>query len=288
MICMRAPAKLNLVLEILGKRSDGFHNISSIMQTVGLFDELSFEQSDKLELHCNIPELEIDDNLVLKAARILKQKCGYSGGAAIRLNKRIPLDSGLGGGSSNAATALLALNKLWSAGCNIEELIKMGAEIGSDVPFFLRGGTCIAEGRGEWITALPDIQQRWFVLIRPEVTVPRGKTANMYKMVTASVMTGGEYTSAARDFIVKDRKITGHYLYNAFDALAFPAYPGLDVYWDQFKKAGAMRVHIAGAGPVLFTMLGEKSRTEALAIKLRSMQIEASVIPSLPRNEIGY
>ena len=223
----------------------------------------------------------------MKAARVLSQKCGYSGGAVISLNKQIPWGAGLGGGSSDAAITLLALNRLWSAGFDNDELIKIAAEVGSDVPFFIRGGACLAEGRGELLTDLPDVQQSWFVLVMPDVTAPPDKTAAMYKMVSNVLFTGGEYTSAACSSIVKDGRITGQYLYNAFDAIAFKAYPGLDACWGNFKKAGAGKVHLAGSGPVFFTMLDEKNRAEALAEKIRSGIMTTFVVPSLNRSDIG-
>jgi 4-diphosphocytidyl-2-C-methyl-D-erythritol kinase len=284
---MRAPAKLNLVLEILGKRSDGYHNISSIMQTVDLCDELSFEHADELALRCTAGELETDDNLVLKAAVILKQRCGYRKGAAISLKKNIPWGAGLGGGSSDAAAALLALNRLWAAGCSMDELKKIGAEIGSDVPFFIDGGTCLAKGRGERLTALPDMRQAWFVLVVPAVKSPPGKTAAMYKMVGAALITDGEYATAAINALVKENRLSGQYLYNAFDALAFKAYPGMDVCWDNFKRAGAEHIHLAGSGPVLYTMLEDKNGAESLAGKLKSLPLKTFVVSTLGRSEIG-
>jgi 4-diphosphocytidyl-2-C-methyl-D-erythritol kinase len=287
MISVRAPAKLNLVLEILGKRSDGYHNISSIMQTVDLCDELSFEHADELALKCTARELEKDYNLALKAAQVLKQKCGYRKGATISLKKNIPWDAGLGGGSSDAAVTLLALNRLWSAGCSKDELKKLGAEIGSDVPFFIESGTCLAEGRGERLTALPGMHQAWFVLVVPDVKLPPGKTAAMYKMVGPALITGGEYTSAALNALAKEYRLRGQYLYNAFDILALKAYPGIDVCLDSFKRAGAEHVHMAGSGPVLFTMLEEKSRAETLAAKMKSMQFKTFTVASMDRSEIG-
>jgi 4-diphosphocytidyl-2-C-methyl-D-erythritol kinase len=285
---MRAPAKLNLVLEILGRRSDGYHDISSIMQTVDLCDELSFDHADTLWLQCTAGELEVKDNLVLKAARLLKQKCGYAKGATIILKKNIPWGAGLGGGSSDAAITLLALNRLWSAGYSEEELINIGSEIGSDVPFFIKGGTCLAEGRGEKLSALMDMQQAWFVLVIPEMKAPPDKTAAMYKMVNEALFTGGQHTSGARDALAKENRLTGQYLYNAFDTLALKAYPGLETCRDTFKQAGAGKICLAGSGPVLFTLLDNKRRAEEMVEKLRSMKLMALAIRSLKRSELGY
>ena len=288
MISMRAPAKLNLVLEVLGRRNDGYHDISGIMQTVDLCDELNFEHAKDLVLHCTAGELETDENLVLKAARLLKEKCGYIEGAAISLIKNIPWGAGLGGGSSDAAAALLALNRLWSAGYSADELMTIASQIGSDVPFFIRGGTCLAEGRGERITLLPDMQKTWFVLIVPGMESPPGKTAAMYKMVDAALFTMGQYTAKACDELVKEKGLPGQYLYNAFDALSYKAYHGLDIYRDALNRVGAGAVHLAGSGPVLFAFVADKMRAEEMAEDLKAMKISALAVSSLGRSELEY
>lgn len=169
MLTVRAHAKINLVLEVMGKRSDGYHEIKSIIQAVSLFDVLSFEKSDQLEIGCNVPSLQSPDNLIVKAAEALREKTDYEGGARIRLEKIIPMDSGLGGGSSDGAAALAGLNKLWSLGLSQKELVEIAADIGSDVPFFIYSGTCRMEGRGDKITPLLDPAETWYLLVRPGI-----------------------------------------------------------------------------------------------------------------------
>jgi 4-diphosphocytidyl-2-C-methyl-D-erythritol kinase len=159
---LKAYAKVNLVLEVLGRRADGYHEIASVMQTIGLYDVLTFEAAGEIEFSCSTPGLQEDNNLVGSAARALRQATGKKAGARIVLEKKIPRTAGLGGGSSDAAAALKGLNRLWGLGLTPEKLAEIAAGIGSDVPFFIYGGTCLVEGRGESITPLPDIKKAWF------------------------------------------------------------------------------------------------------------------------------
>ena len=151
----RAPAKINLALEILGRRPDGFHEIASVIQAVGLYDELHVAPAATLRFTCDRSTLAGPDNLVLQAARALQDATGCQRGAALRLCKGIPVAAGLGGGSSDAATALVALNRHWRLGLSLAELSRIGATLGSDIPFFLAGPTAFVSGRGERVEQLP-------------------------------------------------------------------------------------------------------------------------------------
>lgn len=288
MLRMKAPAKVNLTLEILSRRPDGYHDIVSIMQTLGLYDELCFENSSSLSLHCNVAALQNGDNLVLKAARMLQQEGGYRGGATISLRKKIYMDAGLGGGSSDAAITLLALNELWSLGCSKDDLIMMAAEIGSDVPFFIEGGTCLVEGRGERLTSLPDMQQAWFVLLAPDFQPLPGKTGELYKMVSREIYTDGKLTSILRSKLEAGEPLEPQHLFNTFEAVAFRAYPALESYWKIFAGAGGGDVHLAGSGPLIFKMLTRQEEAQTLGEKLKALGLRALVVPSLSRRELGY
>src|SRR5688500_15047283 len=136
-LTLTAHAKVNLTLEVLGKRADGFHDIRSVMQRISLADTLTVERAEGLTLTCSDPGLEGPENLVWRAAELLRTECGVAEGAALRLEKRIPVAAGLGGGSSDAAAALRGLNELWRLRLSGERLWELGARLGSDVPFFL-------------------------------------------------------------------------------------------------------------------------------------------------------
>ena len=158
-------AKINLTLEILGKRADGYHEVRTVMQTVGLADRLEVTAAADLSFTCSDPALATPDNLVYRAARLLQAEYAVRTGAALRLEKRIPVAAGLGGGSSDAAATIVALNRLWNLQLSLTEQRRLAAALGSDVPFFLTGGTALATGRGERITPLPPLPQYWVVLV---------------------------------------------------------------------------------------------------------------------------
>lgn len=170
-----APAKINLTLEVLGKRNDGYHEVRMLMAGVSLFDELAFSPAPSLSLHCDLPGLDCGKkNLVLRAALALQKATGCALGARIRLKKNIPLGGGLAGGSSDAAAALRGLNSLWGTRLRLDRLRKIGATLGSDVPFCLESGWALATGRGEKLKALSLRRKLHFVLANPgfEVSTP--------------------------------------------------------------------------------------------------------------------
>lgn len=287
MLNLKAYAKVNLVLEVLGRRADGYHEIASVMQTVGLYDNLAIEAADELEFSCTVPELLTVDNLVLKAARALGEYSRVKPGARMALEKNIPRDAGLGGGSSDAAAALKGLNRLWELGLSSGKLAEIGAGIGSDVPFFIYGGTCLARGRGETVTPLPDIVSTWFVLLKPGVTVPAHKTAALYSLLQTRHFSAGGLADAAVERLKAGRTGAGPF-YNTFDNVAVEAYKGLESYWEAMEKAGAAGIHLAGSGPFLFCAFG--SRREALVVQgeLSRLKLDSILAPGVGRDETGY
>ncbi|MDR1417991.1 MAG: 4-(cytidine 5'-diphospho)-2-C-methyl-D-erythritol kinase [Endomicrobium sp.] len=181
-IILKSPAKVNLFLEIKNKRDDGYHNLESIMQTISLYDELSFENANKdIILECDDKSLPCDKkNLIYKAALAVKTYFNINKGVKIYLQKKIPLGAGLGGGSSNAATTILALVKLWDIKTTHKELELIATKLGADVPFFLTGGTCLCEGIGEIITPLKNINNLNMILVNPAFEV---STSEVYKKI---------------------------------------------------------------------------------------------------------
>ena len=169
MIVERAYAKLNLTLEVIRKRDDGYHDLASIIQTVDLHDELEFVEGDGIEFECSDASLAGDGNLVMLTAKALRDKTGTSFGARIVLRKRIPVAAGLGGGSADAAATLRGLNRLWGLGMSEPELAQVGAEVGSDVPFLVSGGTGLVSGRGEVLERLPAPEIGRLVIVSPIV-----------------------------------------------------------------------------------------------------------------------
>jgi len=172
-LTLPSPAKLNLFLHITGRRADGYHELQTIFQFIDYGDELSFELTDdgSIDIAPAIAGVALSDNLIYKAARMVQQACGTSHGVRVGLNKILPMGGGLGGGSSNAATTLLAVNHLWGANLSLDTLAEMGLKLGADVPVFVRGEACWAEGVGEKITPIKDLAENWFVVVVPDCHV---------------------------------------------------------------------------------------------------------------------
>lgn len=270
MLVVDATAKINLALEVLGRRQDGYHEIRTVMQAIDLHDTLRFHPGTGLSVVSS--RLLTLDNTVAAAARLFGGKLGYTGGATIELVKRIPAAAGLGGGSSDGAATLTGLNRLWQRGLSREELLPLAEKLGSDVPFFLYGGTALAEGRGERITSLPLLPPRTIVLLVPPVAVPMGKTGRLYRSLQASHHTRGEFTERAVKAIRHGRLPE---LHNVFENVAFDVFPGLRGFWQRFEASGAGEVHLAGSGPVLFSLCGTENEADEVCLKLRRQGLEA-------------
>ncbi len=281
MLTVVAPAKLNLTLEVLAKRPDGFHEIRSVAQTINLCDSLQFHLSQNIEIRCDAPDWIPEDSLVSKAVGLLKDTTGCSEGAAIEIDKRIPLVSGLGGDSSGAAAALRGLNKLWGLGLSHSELVGLATQLGSDVTFFLYGGTALLQGRGEVVTRLPPLSHMWVVLLVPAASRPRGKTERLYASLETRQYTDGQITGMLASALREGGKFTPSMLFNTFENVAFDRFAGLKEYREQFLQAGADSVHLAGSGPALFTLTGDKARAEEIYRRLQRQGLESYLADTL-------
>ena len=261
-ITARAPAKINLTLEVLGKRDDGYHEIRSIMQTIDLCDELSFEMSAELFINCSDKDLPSTDNYVTKAAELLREFSGQRPGAKIRLHKVIPLSAGLGGGSSDAAATLVGLNKLWRTRASDVELSRLAQSIGSDVPFFIQGGTALAAGRGEIVAPLKKPAEGWVLLLHQALPVLAKKTARLYGALTPAAFSGGERTLDLQRRTENGLPVQDADLFNAFDQVADTLFSGLKERRANVEEIIARRLHLAGSGPALFAWYATKNEAE--------------------------
>jgi len=269
-LTIQAYAKINLTLDVLAKRPDGYHEISTILQTISLADTLTFETGGSLDFSCNVPGLQTPDNLVLKAARLLQQTTGSNKGAIISLNKTIPVAAGLGSGATDAAATLVGLNRLWELNIPLKKLTDLAARLGSDVAFFLFGGTALAKGRGEQITPLPPIPQLWLVLLKPPVEPVPNKTAQLYSQLNPSHFTSGQFTEKLVAHLNHGGKVEDSFLFNAFERVVFNFFPKLTECRSILLKAGARSVHLAGSGPALFTLAPDKAHGEAILKRLEN------------------
>jgi 4-diphosphocytidyl-2-C-methyl-D-erythritol kinase len=241
-----APAKLNLFLHVTGRRSDGYHELQTAFQLIDLCDTLDFELDGegRIERVAGNPLVAAEDDLVLRAARLLQRRSGVRLGARIALRKRIPLQGGLGGGSSDAATTLVALNELWGLGVGVDELASLGLELGADVPVFVRGRSAWAEGIGEDLLPI-DLPQRWFVIIRPAVSVS-----------TASVFQAPELTRNSPKITIRGFLQTGGR--NDCEPVVAERYPEVRQALDWLGQFGKARM--TGTGSCVFAaFLGQEA-----------------------------
>jgi 4-diphosphocytidyl-2-C-methyl-D-erythritol kinase len=280
-----APAKINLVLEVLGKNND-YHRISSIVQSIDLCDVLDFQLDEEICFECNEPSLK-HDNLVTRAAALLKESTKYSRGARIQLRKYIPWAVGLGGGSSDAAATLLALNELWGLGLSPSKLVHLASKLGSDVPFFIHKGTALVEGKGEKVIPLPPSPSTCFVLLVPPVTKILNKTKQMYNNLDAADFTEGQFVQQALSSLRQGKAIDHSLMFNVFEKVAFDFFPDLDKYLETLEKAGAPRVYLAGSGPCLFTFFSEKEKAGELFSRLKKQKLECYLASSFPHTNVA-
>ncbi|MFP6679935.1 MAG: 4-(cytidine 5'-diphospho)-2-C-methyl-D-erythritol kinase [Dehalococcoidia bacterium] len=250
---IEAHAKVNLTLEVIGKRADGYHDIVSIMQTIDLHDTVSLRKSDDVTLICDDPGIGSDDNLALVAARTLRSAAGIDAGVEITLEKRIPVSAGLGGGSSDAATVLKGLNQLWDLSFTLSELEGIAAKIGSDVPYFLHGGTALVHGRGEHVVPLAHANLQWMVLVSPETDL-NDKTARLYGQLSPSDYTRGVLTHKLAGRIRGGGDVPAQFFFNVFSPYAEVVFSDYGHIRNTFHNLGAMGISMSGAGPSMFAL----------------------------------
>ena len=285
MLTILAPAKLNLTLEVLDEYQDDFHEIRSVIQTISLCDSLHFQLGQNMEFKSDVPDWIPEESLVSKTAALIRKATGCIKGVTVKVNKRIPWLSGLGGDSSDAAAMLRGLNKLWGLGLSLKELLELATQLSSDASFFLYGGTALAEGRGEIVTSLPSLPHMWVVLMMPPVLRRQGKTKQLYASLKASHYTGGQITDSLVTSLARGREVTSASLFNVFDEVALDNFAGLGEYKEQFLKAGAREVHLAGSGPALFTLVRDKNQAEKIYENLQKQGLESFLNDTLPAVE---
>lgn len=251
LIRIRSFAKVNLALAVLGKRADGFHEIRTVFQSIDLHDELEIRPSARLELQCgDLSSVSKEENTVWRAATTLAHAASVSCGAEIFLKKKIPPGAGLGGGSSNAAAALLGLCKLWRLDVPAAELRSMAAAIGSDVPFFIQGGTALGIGRGDEIYPLPEIPTAHLAVVYPGVHVSTAAAYGSLSPLLTSL--GGVHRIQVFCSRLKDDTGCLAEIFNDFETSILPAYPAVREAKDFLKERGATATLLSGSGSSVF------------------------------------
>lgn len=251
-------AKINWTLEILGRRSDGYHELRTLLQTISLADSLTFTQIDEgIEFECETPGMPLDEtNLVVRAALLLQEAASVKNGVRIKLEKRIPMAAGLGGGSSNAAATILALEHLWKVNLAPRERFRIGSQLGSDVPFFFLGGTVIGIGRGNEVYPLPESHIENLLLVNAGIQV---STKEIYENLPPELTSGKAMAripfslEAAYLYCLESSKMEP-LLRNDLEAVVFARYPLLGKIKDRLKEVGARAVLMSGSGSTIFAL----------------------------------
>jgi 4-diphosphocytidyl-2-C-methyl-D-erythritol kinase len=274
----RSFAKINLGLEIVGKRPDGYHDIRTLFQTVSLADEIDFEpaRDGVLDVAGTDPAIAWDGtNLVHRAARLLQEQAGKAPGAKIAVRKRIPAGRGLGGGSSNAAVTLLGLNGMWGLGLDRGELARLARGLGADVPFFLQGGLCLGEGIGDRLTPLPDLLPLACLFVFPPFPI---STSSVYAGVDTSLTSPGKVSKIVRFLESGDFGL----LENDLERVIFRGYPELERWTRFFREQGALLSQVSGSGSAVYGLFPDTASAEAARRRLPGPS-DARLAATLPR-----
>lgn len=277
-----AYAKINLGLDIIGKRADGYHEVSMIMQSVGLNDEVMITKGSGISVSTNLHNLSCGpDNLAYRAAALLAGHASITPNVHIALNKNIFLAAGLAGGSTDAAAVLRGLNRYWKLGLETYELEQLGAQLGSDIPFCIEGGTMLATGRGEVLTKLADLPQTHVVLAKPlglEVS-----TAWVYKNYNK-----GRVVHAPCIWQLENRLSAGAhaltpYMGNVLETVTIPAHPVIAAIKARMLSAGAYYALMSGSGPTVFAFTDTKEAAENVQTALQDFAVDTAVTTTIGR-----
>lgn len=268
-----AAAKINLYLDVLGKRSDGYHEIESIMQSVTLYDRLVFKPLEQgIEILSDEPDIPLNkENLCYKAAELFLKKTKIKQGLQIEIHKTIPRKAGLGGGSADAAATLWGMNKLFKVGVPLMDLSKWASLVGADVPFCLRGGTCLVRGKGEALIPLPSLKNGWLVLLDPGIPI---STSWAYKKIKDTAireeLTKKKLSAKLLAKLVKEDGLLGisKFLYNRLEGVVLEKFPIMKTVKKEIVKAGAKAALMTGSGSTIFGVVENRKEGEHVLSKL--------------------
>lgn len=280
MVQIRSYAKINLGLEVVGKRPDHYHEIRTLFQTVGLFDILEFCRTSSHDIILFGTDRTIlwgEDNLVYRAASLLREQSGSSRGISIHVTKNIPAGRGLGGGSSNAAVTLYALNKIWGLGYSRTELAQLGSSLGADVSFFLTGGLCLGIGRGDEIRPLKDLPLSYCVLVLPDLFI---STADVYANFPITLTSKGKDSKIIR--FLDNPNISG--LDNDLEKIVISSFPQIKAIKSLFRKWKPGLSLMSGSGSAVFGIFQQKQHAE-MAFEAMKRKYRVSIVETLSREQ---
>ena len=293
-IVLKSPAKINLYLEVMSRRENGYHDLKSVMAPVSIYDEIEMEktasgveceiENDGLSNGSRLVLEKGDDNIAVKAAVLLREKTGCSAGVKIRLKKRIPVGGGLGGGSSNAAAVLTGLNELWKTGLSKENLVKLAFSLGSDVPGLTYGGQVCIEGLGDMVKPFCwNGQGLWVVIVNPGFSI---STKDIYSRVSSSLTSEGiPFSSIASALESRDPMRVAGSLRNDLQEIVFRKYPLVEMIAGDLKSAGALGVLLSGSGASIFGLAEDREHAVRVAEdvkRLSKVSLWCKVATTLP------
>ncbi len=273
-IKLLAYGKVNLYLRVFGKRKDGYHEIESIIQNISLADEIELAPSKETKFWCNLPFLVRKDNLVLKASQSLQKKFNIPC-ISIKLIKKIPISAGLGGGSADAAAVLVGLRYLFDLNLVDEELIEIGSEIGSDIPFFIKGGTCLVKGKGENVSSLSPLPECWIILFKPPF---QALTKEIYEKFDEKKERVSKKSSSIilKGLERKNLKEVAQGLENDLEEVTGRIYPLIFKIKKEALTWGALGSLMSGSGPAVFSLVDLKKKALKVNTKLKLMAQKTS------------
>lgn len=285
---LQAFAKINLGLDVLGKREDGYHEVRLIMQTIRMYDQLDMRKSVEPGIHLttNKKYIPVDENnLVWRAAKLMMDTCGIIEGVSIHLHKVIPVAAGMAGGSSDAAATLVGMNRLFHCGLSKEKLMELGVQIGADVPYCVLRGTALAEGIGEKLTVLPPMPDCWILIGKPGISVSTKYVYTTLDLNTDTVHPDIDGMKKA----LEDGNLYGitERMGNVLQDVTIPAYPEVERIKEQMKTLGAVNAMMSGSGPTVFGIFDNEEKAQKACQKLRESGSCQQVFLTVPFNNYG-
>ena len=285
---LQAFAKINLGLDVLGKREDGYHEVRMIMQTIRMYDQLDMRKSVEPRIHLttNKKYIPVDENnLVWRAAKLMMDTCGIMEGVSIHLHKVIPVAAGMAGGSSDAAATLVGMNRLFHCGLSKEKLMELGVQIGADVPYCVLRGTALAEGIGEKLTVLPPMPDCWILIGKPGISVSTKYVYTTLDLNTDTVHPDIDGMKKA----LEDGNLYGitERMGNVLQDVTIPAYPEVERIKEQMKALGAVNAMMSGSGPTVFGIFDNEEKAQKACQKLRESGSCQQVFLTVPFNNYG-
>lgn len=285
---LQAFAKINLGLDVLGKREDGYHEVRMIMQTIRMYDQLDMRKSVEPGIHLTTNKKYIpgdENNLVWRAAKLMMDTCGIIEGVSIHLHKVIPVAAGMAGGSSDAAATLVGMNRLFHCGLSKEKLMELGVQIGADVPYCVLRGTALAEGIGEKLTVLPPMPDCWILIGKPGISVSTKYVYTTLDLNTDTVHPDIDGMKKA----LEDGNLYGitERMGNVLQDVTIPAYPEVERIKEQMKTLGAVNAMMSGSGPTVFGIFDNEEKAQEACQKLRESGSCQQVFLTVPFNNYG-